>query len=97
VSPLFGDAGLGRSRTSMRQGSSGATDRRGIPRCFPSSQPFLATSSALPPAVDGERLTMREDLGAWRKSVTLRSLQFLVDREPSAWLQFVAIGGHFDT
>ena len=40
---------------------------------------------------------MREDLGAWRKSVTLRSLQFLVDCEPSAWLPFMAIGGHFDT
>jgi hypothetical protein len=81
----------------MRQGSSGATDRRGIPRCFPSSQPCLAISSALPPAVDGERLTMLEDSGPWRKSVTLRSLRYLVDREPSAWLPFVAIGGHFDS
>ena len=40
---------------------------------------------------------MRGAPGAWRKSVTLRSLQFLVDREPSARLPFMAIGGHFDT
>jgi hypothetical protein len=52
---------------------------------------------ALPPAVDGEYLRTLEDSGAWRNNVTLRSLQYLMDCEPAAWLPFVALGGHFDT
>ena len=85
------------SSPSKRQGSSGATDRRGIPKWFPNSQPCPAISCALPPAVDGEYLTTLEDSGAWRNSGTLRSLQYVVDGEPAAWLPFVALGGHFDT
>lgn len=45
---------------------------------------------ALPPAVDGEYIESLEAGGTWRNTVTLRSLEHLVDFEPAGWVPFIA-------
>ncbi|MEE6177719.1 alpha/beta hydrolase [Mycobacterium sp. 050134] len=45
---------------------------------------------ALPPAVDGDYIASLEAAGTWRNTVTLRSVEHLVDFEPAGWVPFIA-------
>jgi fermentation-respiration switch protein FrsA (DUF1100 family) len=45
---------------------------------------------ALPPAVDADYIQGLENQGTWRNTVTLRSLEYLMDFKPAGWVPFVA-------
>ncbi len=62
----------------------------GDPEMVPVFTTELGGFCALPPAVDAGYLQKLEDSGTWRNTVTLRSLEHLVDFEPAGWVPFVA-------
>lgn len=45
---------------------------------------------ALPPAMNADDIQGFEAAGTWRNTVTLRSMEYLIDFEPAGWVPFVA-------
>lgn len=45
---------------------------------------------ALPPAVDADYIKSVEQEGTWRNTVTLRSLEHLIDFEPAGWVPYIS-------
>jgi uncharacterized protein len=62
----------------------------GAPEMVPVFTTVEGHFCALPPAVDADYIESIEREGTWRNTVTLRSLEHLVDFEPAGWVPYIA-------